>query len=324
MLVGRSAERAALDRLMEGGRSGRSAALVLRGEPGVGKTALLGYAAVQAQDARVLRAVGIETETELAFAGLHQLLGRDLGCVDELPEPQAAALRGAFGMAAAGERTDPFLISLAVLSLLAELSEERPLLCLVDDAQWLDAPSATALLFAARRIEAEGLVIVFAVREGEERPFDAPGVPSIKIEALGEADARALLETHAGKGVAAAVRERLLADAAGNPLALLELPAGLTGEQLRGDEPLSNPLPIGSGLEGAYVARVRRLPDETQALLVVAAAEDSGELGTILRAATAHGIEREALEPAEREGLVIVVDSRLEFRHPLVRSAIYQ
>jgi DNA-binding CsgD family transcriptional regulator len=295
----------------------------LRGEPGVGKTALLDYAAGRANGARVLRATGIETESELAFAGLHQLLGTDVERIDSLPAPQAAALRGVFGLAEA-EGADPFLISLGVLSLLAELAEEQPVLCVVDDAQWLDDPSASALLFVARRIEAEGIVFVFAVREGEERRFDAPGLPSVAVAGLDETAARALLEGRVGDGLAPAVREQLVAETAGNALALLELPATLSSDQLSGREPLTQPVPIGTGLEAAYLSRVHRLPDATQTLLLFAAAEDSGELAVILRGAASRDITGDALEPAERDGLVTVMDGRLHFRHPLVRSAIYQ
>jgi DNA-binding CsgD family transcriptional regulator len=323
MLLGRSAECSALDRLLAGSRDGRSGVLVLRGEPGVGKTALLEYAAGQSDGARVLRATGIQTESELAFAALHQLLGKDVDRFHALPAPQAAALRGVFGLADA-KGTDPFLISLGLLSVLAELAEEQPVLCLVDDAQWLDEPSASALLFAARRIEAEGIVVVFGVREGEERSFDAPGLPSLTVTGLDESAARALLDQEIGNGLAPAVREQLVAETAGNALALIELPGTLTAEQLSGREPLAQPLPLGAGLEAAYLSRVRRLPEETQALLLFAAAEDSGELAAILRGAASRDIKRDALEPAERDGLVTVVDGRLQFRHPLVRSAIYQ
>jgi len=323
MLVGRSAECSALDRLLEGGRAGRSGALVLRGDPGVGKSALLEYVAGQADGARVLRATGIQTESELAFAALHQLLAREVDCFNALPAPQAAALRGVFGLAEA-EGTDPFLISLGLLSALAELAERQPIICLVDDAQWLDDPSGSALLFASRRIEAEGIVIVFTVREGEERPFEAPGLPSLMIGGLDESAARELLDERVGNGLAPAVREQLVAETAGNALALLELPTTLTPDQLSGRQPLAQPLPIGTGLEAAYLSRVRRLPEGTQALLLFAAAEDSGELAAILRGAASREIERDALEPAERDGLVSVVDGRLQFRHPLVRSAIYQ
>ena len=323
MLIGRETECGLLDRLLSGARDGESGVLVLRGEPGVGKTALLGYAADQAEGFRVLRGTGIETESELAFAALHQVIGRDLQALDRLPDPQAEALRGAFGLAAA-QGGDPFLIGLALLSLLADLSEETPVLCLLDDAQWLDEPSASALLFAARRLEAERIALVFAVREGEGRGFDAPGLPSIRIEGLERAAARALLDELVGTRVAAAVRERLLEETAGNALALVELPETLTEDQLGGREPLTAPLQIGAGLEAAYLSRVRRLPGPTQSLLLFAAAEDSGELTAILRAAASANLNSKALEPAEREGLVSVTDGRLVFRHPLVRSAIYQ
>ena len=323
MLIGRSAECGALDRLLEGGRGGRSGTLVLRGEPGVGKTALLGYAMEQAQGCRVLRGTGIETESELAFAALHQLVAQDLDRIGHLPDPQADALRGAFGPAQA-QRSDPFLIALGLLTLLAELAEEAPVLCLIDDAQWLDEPSASALLFAARRIEAEGIVMVFAVREGEERTFEAPGLPSLSIQGLDDAAAAALLEERVGSGLAASVRERLVAETSGNALALLELPATLSSDQLAGRAPLAEPLPIGRGLEAAYLSRLQRLPEATQSLLLFAAAEDSGRLATIFRAADASAVGRDALEPAERDGLVNITDGRLAFRHPLVRSAIYQ
>jgi DNA-binding CsgD family transcriptional regulator len=289
----------------------------------VGKTALLSYAAEQANGLRVLRATGIETESELAFAALHQLVGRELDRLDRLPEPQAAALRGALGLAPA-HGGDPFLTSLALLSLLADVAEETPVLCLVDDAQWLDEPSASALLFTARRIEAEGIVMLFTVREGEERAFEARGVPSLVVGGLEEEAARELLDQRLGNGLAAEVREQILAETAGNALALVELPTALTHEQLRGDAPLAEPLPVARGLEAAYLTRLRRLPEETQSFLLFAAAEDSGELAAIRRAAASWKLDERALEPAERDRLVSVSDGRLLFRHPLVRSAIYQ
>jgi DNA-binding CsgD family transcriptional regulator len=323
VLIGREQECALIDRLLNAAREGQSGAVVLRGEPGVGKTALLGYAVEQAEGFRVLRGTGIETESELAFAALHQVIGRDVQPLDRLPDPQAEALRGAFGLTPT-QGGDPFLIGLALLSLLADVAEDSPVLCLIDDAQWLDEPSASAFLFAARRIEAEGIVLIFAVREGEERSFDAPGLPSLRVEGLDRAAARALLDERVGTRLAAAVRERLLEETAGNALALIELPHTLTAEQLEGREPLAAPLQIGTGLEAAYLSRVRRLPEPTQSLLLFAAAEDSGELAGILRAAVSARLDSKALEPAERDGLVTVTDGRLVFRHPLVRSAIYQ
>jgi DNA-binding CsgD family transcriptional regulator len=284
---------------------------------------LLGYAVEQADGIRALRGTGVETESELAFAALHQLIGRDLGRLENLPDPQAGALRSAFGLGPTSV-TDPFLISLGLLGLLADLAEETPLLCVIDDAQWLDEPSASALLFAARRIEAEGIVIIFAVREGEERRFDTPGLPSLAVGGLDRAAAGTLLDQLVGPSLAASVRERLIAETGGNALALVELPTTLTEGQLGGREPLAETLPIAVGLELAYLARVRRLPEPTQSLLLFAAAEDSGELAAILRAAASAELDGKALEPAERDGLVSVSDGQLVFRHPLVRSAIYQ
>ena len=192
MLVGREAEQRAVDALLESARNERSAALVLRGEPGIGKTALLGYAADRATDMRVLRCVGIEAEHELPFAGMHQLVRPCLDLVDRLPAPQAAALRGALGLSFDGVG-DRFLVSLGLLSLLAEACEDGPLLCCVDDAQWLDRPSAEALVFAARRFQAEPIAVLMAVREGEARRFDAPGLPELDVAGLADDAARALL-----------------------------------------------------------------------------------------------------------------------------------
>jgi DNA-binding CsgD family transcriptional regulator len=322
MLIGRSAERGVLDRLLEGGRAGRSGALVLRGEPGVGKTALLGYAAEQAEGFRVLRGTGIENESDLPFAVLHQLLARDLDRLDRLPEPQADALRGAFGLGPA-PGTDPFLIALGVLGAVADLAEDAPVLCLIDDAQWVDGPSANTLLFTARRIEAEGIVIVFAAREGDDRRFEAPGLSSLPVQGLDDSASAELLDEIATE-LAPAVRDRLVEQSEGNPLALIELPSTLTEGQLAGREPLAEPLPIGAGLQATYLSRVRRLPQDAQSLLLIAAAEDSGSLATILRAAGSTGVSRDGLTPAEREGLVSVSDGQLAFRHPLVRSAVYR
>jgi DNA-binding CsgD family transcriptional regulator len=323
MLIGRSAECGALGRLVEEGRAGRSGALVLRGEAGVGKTALLRYAIERADSFHVLRATGLETESELAFAALHQVLARELDRLDCLPDPQADALRSAFGLAPA-RGSNPFLISVALLGLLADLAEETPVLCVVDDAHWLDDASASALLFAARRIEAERIAMIFAAREGDARTFDAPGLESLVVEGLDDDAARALLDERAGARLAPSVRERLVEQTGGNALALLELPTTLTEGQLSGREPLAEPLPIGAGLQVSYLARLRRLPEATQSLLLVAAAEDSGDLTAILRAADTIDVGREALPPAEREGLVDVLDGRLTFRHPLVRSAVYR
>src|SRR5919201_196360 len=231
MLIGREHEQRALDALLQSARDERSVALVLRGEPGIGKTARLGYAADRATDMRVLRCIGIEAEHELPFAGMHQLVRPCLDLVDRLPAPQAGALRGALGLSFDGAG-DRFLVSVGLLSLLAEACDERPVLCCIDDAQWLDRPSAEALVFAARRFQAEPIAVLIAVREGEARRFDAPGVPELEIEGLAERDARALLTAQVARAAPADVVDTLLSAAHGNTLALMELPATLTADHL--------------------------------------------------------------------------------------------
>ena len=230
MLLGRGNECAVIDRLLEGVRAGRSGALVLRGEPGVGKTALLEYAIGAASDLRVMRAVGVESEMELAFAALHQLCAPMLDRLERLPGPQRDALATTFGLSA-GPVPNRFLVGLAVLGLLSEVAEERPLLCVVDDAQWLDHASAQGLAFVARRLLAESVLVVFAAREpGEE----LRGLPELLVEGLPKSDARALLRSVIAGPLDDAVREQLVAETRGNPLALLELPRGLTPAQLAG------------------------------------------------------------------------------------------
>ena len=317
MLVGRGVECATVDRLLLEARESRSGALVIRGEPGIGKSALLEYALEQAEGMRVLRGVGIESESELAFAALHGIVRPVLDRLDEVPEPQADALRAAFGIAP-GQASDRFLIAVGALSLLAEAAEEQPILCVVDDAQWLDRASAEALAFVARRLKAEGVALLFAARDGEARTLD--GLPELRLAGL-DADAA---ETLLAAKLSSTLRERVLESTQGNPLALIELSASLTPDQLAGRELLPEPLPIGVALEGAFLDRVRRLPRQTQVLLLVAAADDSGELGTVLAAARELGIDDSALDPAEAAGLLRARPSGLEFRHPLVRSAVYQ
>ena len=297
--------------------------MVIFGEPGVGKSALLEDARDQAGDMRVLSGAGVESEAQLPFAALHQIVRPVLEHIESLPQPQAAALKGALGLAAEGS-DDRFLVSLAVLSLLAEAAEERPLLCLVDDAQWLDDASADALAFVARRLEAEGIVILFAAREGELRRFEAPGLPELRLGGLGEEAAGTLIDRHTGVALSPEVRERLVVETGGNPLALLELPSSLSEAQLSGAEAMLTPIPVGARVERAFLARVERLPAETQTLLLVAAADDSRELATVLRAAAELGVGAEALDPAEEAGLAHARGAELELRHPLVRSAVYQ
>jgi ATP/maltotriose-dependent transcriptional regulator MalT len=323
LLYGRDPERSIIGGLLEGARESRSGVLVIRGEAGVGKSALLEDARERASDMRVLACTGLEAESELPFAALHQLLRPVLRHLEKVPRPQADALRGALGLAA-GRGVDRFLVSLAVLSLLAEAAERRPLLCLVDDAHWLDDASSDALVFVARRFEAEGIVLLFAAREGEVREFDAPELTELRLAGLDADAAAALLDRHAGIALLPETRARLFEATGGHPLALLELPSTLSEGQLAGGEPLLTPLPVSARLERAFLARVRVLPEETQTLLLVAAAEDTGELSTVLRAATLLDVGAEALDAAEAAQLVTLRNGLLELRHPLVRSAIYQ
>jgi DNA-binding CsgD family transcriptional regulator len=323
MLYGRDAERSAVTALLDAARDSRSGVLVLRGQAGAGKSALLQDAVEQASDLQVLEARGIESEAELAFAGLHQLLRPILGQVDGLPGPQATALRAAFGLEQ-GRVEDRFLVSVAVLSLLAEAAERRPVLCVVDDAHWLDEASANALVFVARRLEAEGVVVLFAARDGDPRRFGAVGLPELEIGGLDGVAVAALLAERAAVPVDPQVRDRLLEQTGGNPLALIELPSVLTSDQLSGTQPLPLPLPLTDGVEHAFLERVRRLPDDAQALLLIAAAEDTGRQATVTAAAATLGAGVAALDAAETAGLVRVRAGAIAFRHPLVRSAVYQ
>src|SRR5262245_28244480 len=268
-LYGREQERSRIADLLAAARTSRSAALVISGESGVGKSALLEDARGQAGGMHVLAGSGVESESHLPFAALHQIVRPVLGLVDHLPAPQAAALRGALGLVTGGS-DDRFVISLAALSLLAEASEQGPLLCVVDDAQWLDDASADALVFVARRLDAEGIVMLFASREGESRRFEARGLPELRLGGLDPAAAAALIEREvAGRALAPGVRDRLVAETEGNPLALLELSSALSQAQLTGTEPLVSPIPVSERVEREFLARVRRLPASTQTLLLV-------------------------------------------------------
>ena len=322
MLFGREAESAAVEGLIARAGSSRSSALIVRGEPGVGKSALLAHAIGRAAGTRVLRAGGIEAESELAFAALHQLVHPVLDRLGRLAYPQAAALSGALGLSA-GSVQDRFLIGVAVLSLLAEAAEEEPLVCVVDDAQWLDRPSADALTFAARRLEAEGVVLFFAARDGEVRRFEGGDLPALTLGPLDAEAAAALLAERVRPPPSAVVRDRLIESTGGNPLALIELPGLLSEDQLAGRAALPEPLPHSAQIERAYLERVRRLPPPAQRLLLVVAADDTGSLATVLRAATALDIDTNALNAAEEAGLVRAFDGCIAFSHPLVRSTLY-
>jgi DNA-binding NarL/FixJ family response regulator len=323
LLFGRDAERSIVGALLERARASRSGVLVIRGEAGMGKSTLLEDARVRAPGMQLLRCVGIESEAQLPFAALHQLLRPVLGHIEKLPGPQARALRAALGLGAGGG-DDRFLISLAVLSLLAETAERGPLLCLVDDAQWLDDASADALVFVARRLEAEGIVMLFTAREGETREFDAPALPQIRLGGLDADAAGALLAHGAGIALSQEARERLVERTGGHPLALLDLPSAFSEAELSAGEPLLTPVPISARLEHAFLGRAQALPEETQTLLLVAAADDTGEISTVLDAAAQLGVGPEALDAAEQAALARVRGTQLEFHHPLVRSAVYQ
>ena len=323
MLHGRSAETARIDELLTAARDGRSGALVIRGEAGVGKTALLDYAAAAA-GMRVLRGTGIESEAELPFAALQLLLRPALGRLGVLPPPQAQALRGAFGLAGP-PGADRFLIGLAALSLLSELAGDGALLCLVDDAHWLDHASADALLFAARRLESEGIVLLACAREDG---FDAPGLPELPLGRLGREASRALLAERA-PGLPPALADRVLAEADGNPLALLELPAALSESSrvpvaLAASLELPAPLPLPRRLQQSYYRQVAALPAATRTFLLVAAAEETGDLSLVRRTAQALGVPAAAADAAERSGLIAADAQVVAFRHPLVRAAVYQ
>src|SRR3954453_2770846 len=321
MLYGRDAERALIGELLEAAGDSRSSVLVIWGVPGVGKTALLED--VQSTDGmQVLRARGVEAESQLPFAGLHQLLAPILGLLGDVPAPQADALGAALGLHE-GRQGERFLVFAGCLSLLAAAAEHSPVLCVVDDAHWLDAASTDALLFVARRLSAEGAVLLVAARDNEGGYLDARGLPSLTLTGLDEAAADALLEERAGLRASSDVRQRLIEQTGGNALALLELPTTLSAEQLTGSQPLPEALPLTKQVEAAFGERARRLPDASQRLLPLAAAEGSGDLPTVLRAAASTGIAADALTPVEEAGLLRVAGTRFEFRHPLVRSAVY-
>jgi DNA-binding CsgD family transcriptional regulator len=319
-LSGRSGELSTLGRLVEAVQAGESRALVVRGEPGVGKTALLDYLAGLASGCRVVRAVGVESEMELAFAGLHQLCAPMLDRFEHLPVPQRDALRIAFGLSA-GPAPDRFLVGLAVLSLLSEVAGERPLMCVVDDEQWLDRASAQALGFVARRLAADPVGLVFAARiPGDE---ELAGLPELMVEGLREGDARALLDSVLTGPLDARVRDQIVAETRGNPLALLELPRGLTPAQLAGGFGLPGALTLPGRIEESFRRRLDVLPAQTRRLLQLAAADPVGDPSLVRRAAELLGVGTGAAEPAVEAGLV-EFGAQVRFRHPLVRSAAYR
>ena len=317
-LTDRRGERGVLDQLVDAVRAGGSRVLVVRGELGVGKSALLDYLAGQASGCRVVRAAGVESEMELAFAGLHQLLAPMLDRVERLPGPQREALRTAFGLST-GPAPDRFLVGLAVLGLVSEVAGERPLICVVDDEQWLDRASVQTLGFVARRLAAEPVGLVFAVRVAGT---ELTGLPELVVEGLREEDARALLESALAGPVDARVRDLIVAETRGNPLALLELPRGLAPAELAGGFGLPAAVSLPGRIEESFRRQLDGLPEQTRRLLAVAAADPLGDPLLVWRAAGRLGIPVAAGAPAVRAGLV-EFGGRVRFRHPLARSEAY-
>jgi DNA-binding CsgD family transcriptional regulator len=318
VLVGRQLETKTIDALLDAGTAGSGGALVLLGEAGIGKTALLDYAARRSGKLRLLRTEGVEPESDLPYAGLHRLLRPVLDSVETLPPSQAAAMRAALGLGpGTGER---FLVGAGVLSLLAEVAVGGGVLCLIDNAQWLDAESADALAFAARRLGAEHIAVMFAAR-----PVDAvtlPGIPALAVTRLAKAEAAKLLRD-SGQGLSGSVVDRVIETSEGNPQALLELPAAMTAGQRAGAEPLPAELPLGERIQVAIMARVAALPGTTRQLLLLAAADPAADLAILSAAATQTGLDLAHIEPAERAGLVLTTAAGVRFRSPLLRSAVY-
>jgi DNA-binding CsgD family transcriptional regulator len=320
-LQGRSDEHAQLDRLLENVRGGQSAVLVIRGEAGVGKTALLRHASDRASGFRVVQIAGVESEMELPYAGLHQLCAPMLERLDALPEPQRVALSVALGLAP-GDPPDRFLVALAMLGLMSATAEERPLFCVADDFQWLDDATAQAIGFVARRLLAESVALILAVREpgGGQR---LAGLPELALRGLDEADARALLETVVPGPIDEAVRDRIVAETHGNPLALLELPRGMSAAELAGGYALPASPGSFSGLEDGFRRRLDALPPDTLRLVQLAAADPVGEPLLVWRAAERLGIPAEAATPAVEADL-LEIRAQVRFHHPVVRSVAYR
>jgi RNA polymerase sigma factor (sigma-70 family) len=317
-LLGRQRERDVLDRVLAAARDGNGQVLAVHGEPGVGKTALLDYAIEAASDFRVNRAVGVEGEMELPFAALQRFCSPSLHLIERLPALQREALEVALGRSA-GRGRNPFLVGLAVLSLLSDAAEEQPLLCVVDDAHWLDRASLRVLAFVARRLLAERIVLVFAARKPIEM---LAGLAELQVEPLGHRDARALLDSVLTARLDDRVLERIVVETRGNPLALLELPRGLSPAQLAGGFGLTTALPLSRGIEQSFTRRLARLPRDARRLVLLAAAEPLGDPALLWRAAKQLAIPDEAADTAELEGL-LTLDGAVTFRHPIARSAVY-
>ena len=317
-LLGRRNECETLDRLVTDVLAGASRVLVLHGPAGVGKSALLSYLSDRVAGWRVALALGVESEMELAYSGLHQLCAPLLDHLDELPVPQRDALATVFGLST-GPVPDRFLVGLATLTLVAQCAEKHPVACIVDDAQWLDQASAQVLAFVARRLLAERVALVCAQRTGIEDGVFA-GLPALPVNGLSDSPARRLLLSNVHGPLDAAVTDQIIAESHGNPLALLELPRTWSPADLAGGFALPDRQPVGGKIEHSYVKRLRLLPSDTQLLVLTAAAESLGDPALLRRAAEALGIEMAAAIPAVEAGL-LQVRGRVEFAHPLVRSA---
>jgi DNA-binding CsgD family transcriptional regulator len=323
MFVGRERERARIDRLLQEARAGKSGALLLHGEAGIGKTALMRWAIGQATGLRVLRARGIETESDIPFAGLAELVTPLLDRVDDIPEVQARALRGALALGPATPH-DRFTVPAGLLSLLAVAAEEQPVLVAIDDAQWLDEPSLEAFLFAGRRLGAEGVAMLGALREGTPvAGLEVPWLELLRIEPLAAAEARELLTASQADRIAPAVADRLVETSAGNPLALLEIPRLLSDGQRAGREPLEEPLRPGTGVERAFRRALDGLGDAERRALLLAASAHTGRIGAIEPALREMDLTMDHLGAAETARLITIAEGEVEFRHPLLRSTAY-
>jgi DNA-binding CsgD family transcriptional regulator len=323
MLLGREAEQARIDALLEHARSGVSGVLVLCGEPGIGKSALLSYATGKADDMTILSATGIKAESELPFSGLADLLHPILEQIGEIPRPQEAALAGALAIGPP-VTAEPFTISVATLSLVAVAAERRPLFAVVDDAHWLDAASLNAVVFAVRRLHADRVAVIFAIREEEKIDFHFADFPVMTLQGIGLDASRELLGRNNRTPLSAGVTQHIWEATRGNPLAMLEIPNALTPAQLSGSEPLPELLPAGPEIQRAFERRVATVPDRTRAALVVVAASQSGSIKEAAQACAVIGTSLADLEPAESAGLISNDGLKIQFRHPLIRTVVYQ
>jgi DNA-binding CsgD family transcriptional regulator len=319
MLLGRAQEQQALARLLDDARAGGSGVLAIVGEAGIGKSTLLAYAGEQAAGMNVLRARGVQSEAHIPFAGLFELLRPALSWIGQVPTPQAEALEGALALRPASA-PGRFAVGAATLSLLAAYSEQVPLAVLVDDAQWLDGSSADALLFACRRLVADPIAVILTVRQGEPSLLDGSDLPTLRLGGLDRTSAAELLARQRDEPLSQELADRLHRETAGNPLALLELGAE---RQRLADLPPGAPLVVETSVARVYLQRLRALPQQTRDILALAAAVDGGEVSVLARVAPMLGLDLSDLVPAEAAALITVHDSRIEFRHPLARSAIY-